>query len=200
MANFETILDDIKDLDNYFYFMKYAYKYKNDKETDITKKLKEKFPYVAKEETFNDIKLISGILDESEMKSHISSLVPGSFAIYQEFKLISPYFSRDDDELYIIDNPILKEKVFKVPMIRGSGWKGLLLKTAFKILEDKLENGYIYIEEIINAYRKIYRIFGTGSEDFRSLKDFLDDYIDKNIKEEYKLDQLKKELIKYALF
>ncbi|MEG6567561.1 RAMP superfamily CRISPR-associated protein [Thermoanaerobacterium saccharolyticum] len=243
MAKFETILDGIKDLDNYFYFMKYAYKYKSEKgiaekynkdnEEDITRMLKEKFPffekrihqkiktrisyskypleyfkkskeidaenkdnfefYTVKQETFNDIKFISGILDldKSKMKSYIDSLVPGSFVIYQEFKLVSPYFSRDDDELYIIDNPILKEKVFKVPMIKGSSWKGLLLHTAFKNLEDKLENRDIGVEDIINIYRKIYRIFGTGSENFRSLKDSLDNYIDKNSKEE---------LIKYALF
>jgi RAMP superfamily. len=85
-------------------------------------------------------------------------------------------------------------------MIRGSSWKGMLLHTAFKILEDKLENWDISIEEIINTYRKIYRIFGTGSENFRSLKDYLDNYIDKNSKEEYKLDKLKRELIQYALF
>lgn len=250
MAKFETILDDIKDLDNYFYFMKYAYKYESEKgiaekynkknEEDVTRKLKEKFPffeerihqriktrisyskypleyfkkskeidaeindnfefYTVEQKTFKDIKLISSILDESEMKSYIDSLVPGSFAIYQEFKLVSPYFSKDDDELYIIDNPILKDKVFKVPMIRGSSWKGMLLHTAFKILEDKLENWDISIEEIINTYRKIYRIFGTGSENFRSLKDYLDNYIDKNSKEEYKLDKLKRELIQYALF
>jgi len=43
-----------------------------------------------------------------------------------EFKLKKPYFSKDDDNFYIIDNPIAKDKVFKLPMVRSTTWKGVL--------------------------------------------------------------------------
>jgi CRISPR-associated protein Cmr2 len=43
-----------------------------------------------------------------------------------KFKLNRPYISRDDDGFYIIENPVRKEKVFKIPMISPSSWKGIL--------------------------------------------------------------------------
>lgn len=199
MTKFEAIFDDIKNIDNYFYYMKYLYKYKI-YGSNVSKKIKEKIKSDGEETNIDEAKNISGIFDESELKSYIDSLIPGSFAIYQKFRLSSPYFSKDDDELYAIDNPILKEKLFKVPMIKGSAWKGLLLHTAIKMLKDKTENKDIDIKNIIDTYKKIYRIFGTGSESFRNIHDIFKDYIDKNIEDTDKITQLTKELIKYALF
>ncbi|MGH8072172.1 MAG: RAMP superfamily CRISPR-associated protein [Candidatus Entotheonellia bacterium] len=55
------------------------------------------------------------------------SLLPRwSFGLELRFRLASPYLSRDDDAFYIIDNPVRKEKVFKVPMVSPTGWKGAL--------------------------------------------------------------------------
>lgn len=50
----------------------------------------------------------------------------GSFFISFQFQLVRPYISGDDEPLYIIDNPVAKEKVFKMPMVRSTGWKGAL--------------------------------------------------------------------------
>ncbi|AZR72030.1 hypothetical protein BBF96_00575 [Anoxybacter fermentans] len=36
------------------------------------------------------------------------------------------YISRDDDNFYFIDNPVAKEKIFKIPIIHASSWKGNL--------------------------------------------------------------------------
>jgi len=55
------------------------------------------------------------------------SLLPlGSFLISFKFQLARPYISRDDESFYIIDNPLAKEKVFKIPIVRPSSWKGTL--------------------------------------------------------------------------
>ena len=53
-----------------------------------------------------------------------------SFVIDLRFELASPYLSRDDDAFYIIDNPVRKDKVFKVPFVASTGWKGSLRSVA----------------------------------------------------------------------
>jgi CRISPR/Cas system CSM-associated protein Csm3 (group 7 of RAMP superfamily) len=48
------------------------------------------------------------------------------FFLHVKFTLQKPYISKDDEEFYIHDNPVSKERVFKVPYIRASSWKGNL--------------------------------------------------------------------------
>jgi CRISPR/Cas system CSM-associated protein Csm3 (group 7 of RAMP superfamily) len=80
--------------------------------------------------------------------------------LHVKFILQKPYISKDDEEFYIHDNPVSKEKVFKVPYIRASSWKGNLLWAA-KIANDLCEDD-----------EKILRIFGNkkGEEDQEKLK------------------------------
>jgi CRISPR-associated protein Cmr2 len=44
------------------------------------------------------------------------------------FTLAKPWLSKDDDPFYVADavNPVRKDKVFKVPVMAASSWKGLL--------------------------------------------------------------------------
>lgn len=56
-----------------------------------------------------------------------------SFFLRVNFVLSKPYISRDDDPFYIIDNPLKKEKVFGVPYIAASSWKGNLRWTAMHV-------------------------------------------------------------------
>ncbi|MEW6002890.1 MAG: RAMP superfamily CRISPR-associated protein [Nitrospirota bacterium] len=63
----------------------------------------------------------------------ISILPLNSFFIQFTFTLAKPYLSKDDEEFYICENPIRKDKVFKVPMVAGSNWKGNLRWTARQI-------------------------------------------------------------------
>ncbi|PKP54670.1 MAG: hypothetical protein CVT90_00110 [Candidatus Altiarchaeales archaeon HGW-Altiarchaeales-3] len=65
-------------------------------------------------------------LNIKEPNLSISALLQYSAFIKINFKLKKPYISRDDEEFYIIDNPVSKEKVFKVPYVRASSWKGNL--------------------------------------------------------------------------
>ena len=255
---YEIINGDLTKYDlnnNYFHFMKYAYKYKNvikykgernnpkvaykysDRrynkkeleqdfqflEEEVHKKIRSNvkygdYPfeyykvnknynyfYKVKDQIIKSAEYASNILvneNEEIFKSYINSLIPGSFIFFQEFELMSPYFSKDDDEFYIIGNPVLKEKVYKIPMIRGSMWKGCLLEAASDLLKEKIENNFLSVKQIIDLYTQTYRIFGTGSERFRSLKDVLDRYIKnktENGNKSMTVSELEKQLINYAL-
>lgn len=79
------------------------------------------------------------------------SLLPSySFAIQFTFTLAKPYISRDDTDFYVIDNPIVREKVFRWPMVRPSSWKGSLHAALWQL-------GYQNDDQI-------YRIFGALPE------------------------------------
>lgn len=41
-----------------------------------------------------------------------------------KFTLAKPYISKDDEVFYICENPIRKDKVFKVPVVSSGTWKG----------------------------------------------------------------------------
>ena len=146
----------------------------------------------------------SGIFkNQSALQDYIKSLIPGSFGLQYRFILQAPYFSRDMEDFYIIDNPILKEKIWKVPMVRGAGWKGMLLKTASKKLAELMDKNQEV--EAIRYFQSILRIFGTGSEEFRKIEKAIDDYEknEKNSKNKietsaYEID-LTSKVVKYAL-
>ena len=111
------------------------------------------------------IQNISGIItEENNIKNFVEKLPKYSFAVWVKFQLLGPYFSRDDDELYIIQNPVLKEHVYKVPMVRGSSWKGALAG-AFKKLFNEKDNS-----EKIESF---LRIFGAGSESIKEIESYL---------------------------
>ena len=68
----------------------------------------------------------------------ISTLPKGSFIIEFPITLAKPFISRDDTPLYIIENPIRKDKVFGIPFTSAMSWKGNLRWTMMKIyLEPK---------------------------------------------------------------
>jgi len=56
----------------------------------------------------------------------LESLSPHAALIQFRFTLARPFRSNDDETFYIHENPVLKDVVFKIPMMRPSGWKGLL--------------------------------------------------------------------------
>ena len=173
---------------------------KKNKNTDTTKDfplafLKEKIlkpnskTFQIDNNTLSQIQQISGIItDRNNLKNLISNLPRYSFALWVKFKLIAPYFSKDEDEFYIIQNPILKEKVFKVPMVRGSSWKGALAGAFKKLLNE--ENYVDNRKEIIESY---LRIFGAGSENIKIIEDYLRER-SKNLKD------FKNTILEFMLF
>lgn len=87
---------------------------------------------------------------------NINILPDNSFFVQFEFTLKRPFYSKDDEQFYIIDNPISKESVFKVPMVRPSGWAGAL-KSA--IVKSNCKENH---EEL--KFQAIDRLFGYASD------------------------------------
>lgn len=94
--------------------------------------------------------------------------IPDYLAFIQiKFTLKKPYLSKDDDDFYIIDNPIVKDKVFKLPMVRATTWKGALRFAAIKVFEDwvkKLDKSKIDKEEVFSERAKIIKLFGNEKD------------------------------------
>jgi CRISPR-associated protein Cmr2 len=56
----------------------------------------------------------------------LTQLPPGAWALHLPFSLRHPYISRDDQTFHLLDNPLKKERIFKVPYVAAPGWKGAL--------------------------------------------------------------------------
>lgn len=92
------------------------------------------------------------------------------------FSLQTSYISKDDDPFYIIDNPIVKEKVFKIPMVRPSTWKGSLRHSAITIFEEE------FTEPDWKQKRAVLvRLFGSE-------KEILTKYLNRLIADKFKKD------------
>jgi CRISPR/Cas system CMR subunit Cmr6 (Cas7 group RAMP superfamily) len=95
----------------------------------------------------------------------ISMFPEGSWALSFKFKLKKPYMSKDDSDFYIIDNPIRKEWVFKLPYIAASQWKGALRAAMVKKLVNRAKYEFNWdeipgnnSERLIDFIKKYYGI------------------------------------------
>ncbi|MEM4390224.1 MAG: hypothetical protein QXG98_06245 [Candidatus Micrarchaeia archaeon] len=70
----------------------------------------------------------------------LTLLPPGSWFLQFIFTLAKPYISKDDNPFYIIDNPIVRDKVFRLPMIRPTSWKGNLYAALWQLGHDKQDD------------------------------------------------------------
>jgi len=59
----------------------------------------------------------------SDVPTHLLS---GWLAIKIAFELKTPWYSKDDRPLHVLDNPVRKDRIFGVPLMSASSWKGLL--------------------------------------------------------------------------
>lgn len=109
-----------------------------------------------------------------------------AWAIKLDFTLRKPYLSKDDCEFYILDNPVRKEWVFKVPYVAPSQWKGALraamvqeLKWWWLGLSDEERGKDEYVEEFAKRRFRMTLLFGDekGEEPgaLKGLARFLDD-------------------------
>ncbi|ACV24114.1 hypothetical protein [Methanocaldococcus fervens] len=181
--NFEN---NVQNYEKNYYTLKFGLFNKNEK----LKKFKGKKYKIYKIGDFKKAQKYSGIINENNLENKLKNLIdqhiPYSFGIWVKFKLKQPYFSRDDEEFYLIQNPILKEKVFKVPMIRRGRWKGVIANAGREIIKENIGK-----KEFWDYVFSYLRIFGTGNEEFRELINLM--------KKENK-DELKKSLVKYLIF
>lgn len=171
----------IKDMDNFSEVFPFASKDKNYEKLKNTElpltwfKNKKGYEVKSSKEIPSSFKL--DVNDSStninkKIKDCMSGFIPYTFISVFKINLISPYYSSDDDDFYLIDNPVLKEKVFKNPMIRGSGWKGAISSSFVELINEA--SGLSEKRNLIKSY---LRIFGTGSEDFRKLEQGLKKYL-----------------------
>ena len=101
------------------------------------------------------LKVNCSVIDALEIEKlpDIKDLPTGSFMVHFQFRLAKPYLSRDDQILYPSDNPVRKEKIFKVPMIAPSTWKGHL-RNAVRLGQNKADEDPVII-----------RLFGSSKKD-----------------------------------
>ena len=105
-------------------------------------------------------------------------LLPYSFFIQFQFTLAKPFISRDDEPFYIIENPVKKDKVFKVPMMSASGWKGNLRWTAEKIFIDNLPKKH---NDILDKRMQLIRLFGNENE---AINKYFNEFISQKLSNE----------------
>jgi CRISPR-associated protein Cmr2 len=87
-----------------------------------------------------------------------NALPKGSWVLEFPVTLEKPFISQDDVPLYIIDNPVRKDKVFGVPFTSAMAWKGNLRWTMMNIfLEPEVNNA----DEFAKIRFKHTLIFGT---------------------------------------
>lgn len=103
----------------------------------------------------------------------LAGLPAGTVALEFTFTLDRPYISRDDDALYIIDNPVRKDKVFGAPYAAASSWKGslrravarLTLDAMHDILQGRQAADFDGLEESLWPLRlRDWRLFGNENE------------------------------------
>ena len=117
---------------------------------------------------------------------NIEEFSSGSFVIQFDFILRKPYLSKDDTDFYIIDNPIKKEWVFKVPYIASGQWKGTLRSAMAQILKEKAKD---FSQERF----QMSLLFGNEKDNlarfFREAKPEADSLYNDKIKEHYKIEK-----------
>jgi len=139
------------------------------------------------EKSESELSYLKDWVENISSNYYIDSIPKHAYLIEINFTLKKPYISRDDENFYIIDNPIVKDKVFKVPMIRASTWKGALRFAMIKVFEEKLNNKEINERNWKEERYKIYRLLGNE----KKIEDKDENYLDEIIAEALNKEPLK---------
>jgi CRISPR-associated protein Cmr2 len=81
-----------------------------------------------------DLFFTTELMADQALPDVLKYLPFGSWGMEFKFFLAKPYISHDDAPFYIIENPVRKEKVFKIPMVSSTQWKGCLHAVLARIL------------------------------------------------------------------
>lgn len=98
----------------------------------------------------------------------LADLPPLSFRLSFKFTLAKPvplgetrpFFSRDEEALYVIDNPVRKDKTLRLPFLAPASFKGLLRSAARQVIGDALPVERNPKCPVLDNAR-IERLFGT---------------------------------------
>lgn len=124
-----------------------------------------------------------------------TSFPPGTWAMHFKFTLCKPYMSKDDIDFYILENPIRKEWVFKIPYIAPSQWKGTLRAAMVQQLVewwsdvDDKQNQEKNRNKFVEWRLQLARLFGHEKEvilEGKDLETFLDGIASKELAREYR--------------
>ncbi len=63
---------------------------------------------------------------KTDSLASLNALPHLSFILQFDFRLHKPYLSKDEQDFYILDNPVRRDKVFKLPYVAPSQWKDAL--------------------------------------------------------------------------
>jgi len=113
----------------------------------------------------------------------MAELPPYSCLVRFTFTLRKPYISKDDAGFHILDNPVKKEWVFKIPYVAPSQWKGALRSAMAQELTDwwqslqEKQHTREYQKTFIRKRLQLVRLFGTEKNvllDDRNFESYLD--------------------------
>jgi CRISPR-associated protein Cmr2 len=109
-----------------------------------------------------------------------------SFLLRVPFCLRKPYLSKDDTLFHLLDNPVRKEKIFQVPMVAATGWKGTLraamaqqLVEWWSSLNDDEQQQRTYRKAFVKRRVQMARLFGNEKgvqTDDTTFEEFLDKF------------------------
>lgn len=86
-------------------------------------------------------------------KIDLNILPEFSFLLRFKFTLEKPYLSRDEQDFYIIENPVRKDKIFGLPFVGPSSWKGSL-RAALARLDENYNSENLEIQRIFGNKRQ----------------------------------------------
>jgi len=93
-------------------------------------------------------------------------LLPAYSAVIRfRFQLHKPYLSKDDTAFYVLDNPVRKERVFGMPMVAPTQWKGALRAA----MTCRLADWWLDLDDMARAQRARRRQFVTQRTNLVSL-------------------------------
>jgi CRISPR-associated protein Cmr2 len=99
----------------------------------------------------NKFKTLTNSMDCPEIDLNL--LPEFSFFLSFKFALEKPYLSRDEHDFYIIDNPVRKDKIFGLPFVAPSSWKGSL-RAALARLDENCHSENLEIQRIFGNNRR----------------------------------------------
>ena len=99
----------------------------------------------------NKFKTLTNSMDCPEIDLNL--LPEFSFFLSFKFTLEKPYLSRDEHDFYIIDNPVRKDKIFGLPFVAPSSWKGSL-RAALARLDENYHSENLEIQRIFGNNRR----------------------------------------------
>jgi CRISPR-associated protein Cmr2 len=109
-----------------------------------------------------------------------------SFLLRVPFHLRKPYLSKDDTTFHLLDNPVRKERIFQVPMVAATGWKGALraamaqqLVEWWSSLNNHQQQQRTYRKAFVKRRVQMARLFGNEKgvqTDDTTFEEFLDKF------------------------